>query len=1653
MADIFTFVKGNKKKVYNIAGGTEEEAIKYVRYLHRNALFGTHTGLPQKIRNSKMNESLVSNIGDYSVLDVYAYPQTKCIIGTVVNFHIINDVNPLGKTYVYPCTDKNKPMGYMISDATSEELGVCLVHGVLEVPLYYFSGSTEEKKDFVEYDIENACFKFSDSGYPVFNVYQDVDGDWIAIILFGDVSSDYEYDGPFAVSVAGVTGSTTYVNVNSGDVLFNDIRGTYDEDLTTQVALNTGESVWLKTSITGNTHAYDLIATSTPPIDGSTVFYTELAKNVDGNIVQNQYGDIRYSRTKIIAGSNKITVSPSNGLGDVTIDINESVIGGGTFYTPNYTQLAISGDTVPEGYLGQTFVLPVRAGTVGFFDDGGDARAVWTDKDGSTSIQLTSGNLYPATKDGWLRVSVIDGGTSSGACLSIQDSTGNLPIYKYGSFGEKNIEYLEGIGISITGQTDSTTGVYTGKKIINMNTAFSVLVTSPTATISLTGSTNSLTITAGSGVSISANGSNGIIISATGGTVTPYVQDLTHSFSTGTATLGLTGSAITVSFTTAGNTYIEAGSNGEIVIGSTSGNLMCASTETSGLYSLYISDTSDSKVYLKEGVGISLSMSGSTITITGTTYTGGTGIDITNGTITNLLTGDGTTIQVSNNTISYIGEMPSPQNLSVSVSGNTANVGITDGTGFSIVAEGNTYLKTSQYGVIIGSTYSLPSNVYQDLTCSVDDGVATVGITQKNSKVIFEGMGNNYITTIRSTATISEIESWGTRADGSYKNAGWRGIIPLSIFSYDVSDDYVMTEVSLISEVDGVDIEYPLIVPDTTDEELSIIASVAVGETSAQDIPAYLRDKALDWALYRISQNKSPFYNGDAIDAPLRNIPNADSVIIYGVVPVLNHSISSNTATVGIYGTTNTVTFTAGENTTITEGEDGEIVIGATFTVPPPTPPSYQGLYTENRNSEVCIRITGDTSSVPVLGGTGCYVERDSNGAIIIGSTFTEIPQDLSTSITGTTAFINLSGSTSNVKLIKGNNITLEAGEGSNEIVIGSTFSEFEYDGPFAVKVDHVDETTPTTLYIVVNTGVITYEKKRKNINAVTTSTSLSSGQSYWLKYNTVSGAVSYYKASSPQADSNNVIQVKLAENVNGVLKQVQFGEIILSKPDLTWEYDTDNHIVSLGVTGSTKSITMYGKNGIVLSNDNTSNTIAIYLSGTIGTVTGITSSVASNSATISAVGGTGSVILSGGSNTYIESGDNGEIIIGSTVSGNIGTVTGITSSISGTTAFVSTIGGTGGVVFYGVGGTTISGGTNGEIVIGSTVGGGSDFAYTGSFKVECWDTEDEGVVHNVRIYDSNNRDDMVGYAGWVHIGNQKYHVSDYTDTFSDGDVIYLVGTFNDSNALSQLTFTKIQTFFPTINDNQFCVRICYATNGKMYQTQYGDIVQPARLVGDGETVEIHSNVISAIGGGGGGTVQGLYSAIKGGTPAICITGSTTYVPIAGGTNTYTERDSSGAIIVGCTASGGGGSGYVVNHYYHTQYSYLTNSGGTGILQAIANCSYDILLKSNSDTFTVEQLKVRYSSTAPSSQVASIDDEGCLLIELPTGVTEECYIDFHFAYPVTTVFASPDGKNIVDVYGANTNMTQPYADNNTVRMIYVTTDSDYADGCWYFTII
>ena len=338
------------RQTYTLGAFDLKTAEKYIRFLDRRIRFGGHTGLPKEMRNKEPNHSLDFSLGIYETVDVYTTPTNECPIGTIVNFYKNDTINTEGTTYVYPCVDTTIPMGCMITNASPEVVGVCLVHGVIEVPLIYDSDETPPiKRDFVQYDIETSSFEFADSGYPVFNVYQDADGDWIAIILFGNDNKE-GYDGPFAVSVTGVTGSTTFVDVLGGDVFFNDVRNICD-DLTVPIGISTGESLWLSTTIVGNTHSYDFIAQSTVPIDGGTVFYTKIAENNNGDIRQIHYGDIRYSRTKLIAGSSNVHISPINGLGDVTISVDESL---GTIQDLTLTGSTVEGSTASIGITDST---------------------------------------------------------------------------------------------------------------------------------------------------------------------------------------------------------------------------------------------------------------------------------------------------------------------------------------------------------------------------------------------------------------------------------------------------------------------------------------------------------------------------------------------------------------------------------------------------------------------------------------------------------------------------------------------------------------------------------------------------------------------------------------------------------------------------------------------------------------------------------------------------------------------------------------------------------------------------------------------------------------------------------------------------------------------------------------------------------------------------------------------------------------------------------------------------------------------------------------------------------------------------------------------------------------------------------------------------
>ena len=225
---------------------------------------------------------------------------------------------------------------------------------------------------------------------------------------------------------------------------------------------------------------------------------------------------------------------------------------------------------------------------------------------------------------------------------------------------------------------------------------------------------------------------------------------------------------------------------------------------------------------------------------------------------------------------------------------------------------------------------------YQDLTTHVGVAGATIGLTDSNSKVKFMGDGTVDVIKIRSSATLEERQDWGERPDGIpgstasvYKNAGWRGI-------YHTLNGDVMTEVSESAtfEIDGhmVEMEYPLIVPTTTDDEIYIISQYVSG--NRDDVTASIITKAQDWASERFNYGLSAFYNGDSIDEQYRNI-DTDSIYILGMGQDIYSEISGGTnAVIGLTNTTSTVKFRGGTNITITSGSHGEIIINGSTSTP-----------------------------------------------------------------------------------------------------------------------------------------------------------------------------------------------------------------------------------------------------------------------------------------------------------------------------------------------------------------------------------------------------------------------------------------------------------------------------------------------------------------------------------------------------------------------------------------------------------------------------------------------------------------------------------------------------------------------------------------------
>lgn len=154
----------------------------------------------------------------------------------------------------------------------------------------------------------------------------------------------------------------------------------------------------------------------------------------------------------LVQGTN---ISITDGTGGSKV-ISCTAGGGDSFPIPPYNMLYASGGLSASDYgRATTFIIPVKAGNIGFNDDGGGAIGVYTNKAGTTRYALTNTQSYNAASDGWLRISVYDDGSTPGKCLTFFSPTGGVPLYKYGTSNSGGIGFPDYIALSGGTHSDS----------------------------------------------------------------------------------------------------------------------------------------------------------------------------------------------------------------------------------------------------------------------------------------------------------------------------------------------------------------------------------------------------------------------------------------------------------------------------------------------------------------------------------------------------------------------------------------------------------------------------------------------------------------------------------------------------------------------------------------------------------------------------------------------------------------------------------------------------------------------------------------------------------------------------------------------------------------------------------------------------------------------------------------------------------------------------------------------------------------------------------------------------------------------------------------------------------------------------------------------
>ena len=307
------------------------------------------------------------------------------------------------------------------------------------------------------------------------------------------------YNGPFAVHIDHADAEIPYkiwINCNPGDVIVNGFRDTcpgliYTTPGTSTQPMLDGDSLWLGVYLDGRTDKYTFFAQSSDPTESDDIFYTKLAENHGGALKQIQYGDIRYTArgvTKIRAASNRVSVVPPSGTGEVSLDVNVSDIGigypdyyalagNGTEVDPyvppendeeTETSVATTGSTYTHTGIGVTYLLPVPSGaSIKYMTSYPECidEAIFAPPFRASGVhtyhRLREGVAWTTTSAGWVRISVLDNGAHEGACLRFSvdgnDWTDALPLFRFGSYDGGR--FIPSFGISITGGTNGQTHV------------------------------------------------------------------------------------------------------------------------------------------------------------------------------------------------------------------------------------------------------------------------------------------------------------------------------------------------------------------------------------------------------------------------------------------------------------------------------------------------------------------------------------------------------------------------------------------------------------------------------------------------------------------------------------------------------------------------------------------------------------------------------------------------------------------------------------------------------------------------------------------------------------------------------------------------------------------------------------------------------------------------------------------------------------------------------------------------------------------------------------------------------------------------------------------------------------------------------------------